>query len=116
MVIAIAAILAVSAILPAAAQAAYDRDVVVQVMRSNVQTLGQVRAALAKGDFYAAAEGFWKFAEGQNRIMQFTPPRAARRSGTVCWGNSWIPPFGVSAQRARGTPPRASRSSKNSRR
>ncbi len=78
MVIAIAAILAVSAILPAAAQAAYDRDVVVQVMRSNVQTLGQVRAALAKGDFYAAAEGFWKFAEGQNRIMQFTPPKGSK--------------------------------------
>lgn len=67
--------LALAVVSPLAAQAAYDRDVVIQVMRTNVQTLGQVRAALNKGDFFAAAEGFWKFAEGQNRIMKFTPPK-----------------------------------------
>ncbi len=74
----IVAALALTLALPAAAQSAYDRDVVVQVMRTNLQTLGQVRAALNKGDFYAAAEGFWKFAEGQNRIMQFTPPKGSK--------------------------------------
>lgn len=70
--------LALAAVSPLAAQAAYDRDVVIQVMRTNVQTLGQVRSALNKGDFFAAAEGFWKFAEGQNRIMKFTPPKGGK--------------------------------------
>lgn len=74
----IAAVFALALTLPAASQAAYDRDVVIQVMRTNLQTLGQVRAALNKGDFYAAAEGFWKFAEGQNRILQFTPPKGSK--------------------------------------
>lgn len=74
----IAVALALTLVLPAAAQAAYDRDVVIQVMRTNMQTLGQVRAALNKGDFYAAAEGFWKFAEGQNRILKFTPPKGSK--------------------------------------
>lgn len=65
-------------VLPVVAQASYDRDIVVQVMRANQQALGQVRAALNRGDFYAAAEGFWKFAEGQNRIMKFTPPKGSK--------------------------------------
>jgi len=69
------AFLALALVVPAAAQTAYNRDEVIQVMRTNQQTLGQVRAALNRGDFYAAAEGFWKFAEGQNRIMKFTPPK-----------------------------------------
>lgn len=69
------AFLALALVVPVAAQAAYNRDEVIQVMRTNQQTLGQVRAALNRGDFYAAAEGFWKFAEGQNRIMKFTPPK-----------------------------------------
>ncbi len=65
-------------VFPAAAQETYDKAVVVQVMRGNVATLGQVKAALNKGDFYAAAEGFWKFAEGQNKIMQYTPPKGSK--------------------------------------
>lgn len=64
--------------IPAVAQETYDKAVVVQVMRTNVATLGQVKAALNKGDFYAAAEGFWKFAEGQNKIMQYTPPKGSK--------------------------------------
>jgi hypothetical protein len=64
--------------IPAVAQETYDKAVVVQVMRTNVATLGQVKAALNKGDFYAAAEGFWKFAEGQNKIMQYTPPKGGK--------------------------------------
>lgn len=63
---------------PLAAQTNYDRDVVVQVMRENASTLGQVRAALNRGDFFAAASGFWKFAEGQNRIKAFTPPKGSK--------------------------------------
>ncbi len=77
-VLTVALILALTLALPAAAQTAYDRDVVVQVMRTNVQTLGQVRAALNKGDFFAAAEGFWKFAEGMNRIQKYTPPKGSK--------------------------------------
>ena len=72
------AFLAILAIFPAAGQTTYDRDTVIQVMRSNAQTLGQVKSALNKGDFFAAAEGFWKFAEGQNRIMKFTPPKGSK--------------------------------------
>ena len=64
--------------IPAVAQETYDKAVVVQVMRTNVATLGQVKSALNKGDFYAAAEGFWKFAEGQNKIMQYTPPKGSK--------------------------------------
>jgi hypothetical protein len=63
---------------PLAAQTTYDRAVVVQVMRDNASTLGQIRTALNRGDFFAAASGFWKFAEGQNRIMQFTPPKGSK--------------------------------------
>ncbi len=72
------AILALVSVVPAASQSAYDRDVVVQVMRTNVQTLGQVRGALNRGDFFAAAEGFWKFADGMNRIQKFTPPKGSK--------------------------------------
>lgn len=78
MMLALTLLLAITALLPAGAQTSYDRDVVIQVMRTNQQTLGQVRAALNRGDFYAAAEGFWKFAEGQNRIMKFTPPKGSK--------------------------------------
>jgi parvulin-like peptidyl-prolyl isomerase len=63
---------------PLAAQTTYDRAVVVQVMRDNASILGQVRTALNRGDFFAAATGFWRFAEGQNRIMQFTPPKGSK--------------------------------------
>lgn len=63
---------------PLAAQTTYDRAVVVQVMRDNASILGQVRTALNQGNFFAAASGFWKFAEGQNRIMQFTPPKGSK--------------------------------------
>jgi parvulin-like peptidyl-prolyl isomerase len=63
---------------PLAAQTTYDRAVVVQVMRDNATTLGQVRSALNRDDFFAAAAGFWKFAEGQNRIMQYTPPKGSK--------------------------------------
>jgi hypothetical protein len=65
-------------IAPLYAQATYDKAVVVQVMRTNGATLGQVKAALNKGDFFAAAEGFWKFAEGMNKIMQYTPPKGSK--------------------------------------
>jgi hypothetical protein len=61
-----------------AAQTMYDQAVVVQVMRANATLLGQVRTALNRADFFAAAEGFWKFAEGQNRIMKFTPPKGSK--------------------------------------
>ncbi|OHD81720.1 MAG: hypothetical protein A3J97_08750 [Spirochaetes bacterium RIFOXYC1_FULL_54_7] len=70
--------LAAAFVVPLAAQTTYDRAVVVQVMRDNASTLGQVRTALNKGDFFAAASGFWKFAEGMNRIMQFTPPKGSK--------------------------------------
>jgi hypothetical protein len=65
-------------VVPLAAQTTYDRAVVVQVMRDNVTILGQVRTALNQGNFFAAATGFWKFAEAQNRIMQFTPPKGSK--------------------------------------
>jgi hypothetical protein len=65
-------------VVPLAAQSTYDRAVVVQVMRDNAATLGQVRTALNKGDFFTAASGFWKFAEGQNRIKQYTPPKGSK--------------------------------------
>ena len=65
-------------VIPLAAQTTYDRAVVVQVMRDNATTLGQVRTALNRDDFFAAAAGFWKFAEGQNRIMQYTPPKGSK--------------------------------------
>jgi hypothetical protein len=71
-------VLASAFVVPLAAQTTYDRAVVVQVMRDNVTILGQVRTALNKGDFFAAASGFWKFAEGQNRIMQYTPPKGSK--------------------------------------
>lgn len=70
--------LVAAAVVPLAAQTGYDRAVVVQVMRDNASTLGQVRTALNRGDFFAAASGFWKFAEGQNRIKQFTPPKGSK--------------------------------------
>lgn len=70
--------LVVASVVPLAAQTGYDRAVVVQVMRDNASTLGQVRTALNRGDFFAAASGFWKFAEGQNRIKQFTPPKGSK--------------------------------------
>jgi hypothetical protein len=71
-------VVAVAFVVPVAAQTTYDRAVVVQVMRDNASILGQVRTALNRGDFFAAASGFWKFAEGQNRIMQFTPPKGSK--------------------------------------
>lgn len=72
------ALLAAAVAMPVSAQAVYDRDVVISVMRANYQSLGLVKSALSRGDFYAAAEGFWKFAEGQNRIMKFTPPKGSK--------------------------------------
>ena len=71
-------VLTVAFATPLAAQTTYDRAVVVQVMRDNASTLGQVRTALNQGNFFAAASGFWKFAEGQNRIMQYTPPKGSK--------------------------------------
>ena len=71
-------ILLFSSVLPLTAQSSYDRTVVVQVMRDNASILGQVRTALNKGDFFAAASGFWKFAEGQNRISAYTPPKGSK--------------------------------------
>jgi hypothetical protein len=58
-------------------QSAYDRDQVVKVMRQNQALLGQIRSAIGKADYFGAAQGFWKFAEGMESIRAMTPPKGS---------------------------------------
>jgi len=56
----------------------YDKDTVVKVMRQNVTLLGEIKAALGKGDFFAAGQAFWKFAENMESIRKFTPAKGSK--------------------------------------
>lgn len=75
-----------SVLVPLSAQT-YDRDAVVKVMRVNQVLLGEVKTALGKSDFFAAASGFWKFAEGNESIRKFTPPKGSKTEWDALLGD-----------------------------
>ena len=61
----------------------YESDTVVAVMRTNLSSMGALKSAVANGDFYGAAQAFMAFAEGSNKIKDFTPYRGTQAEWTA---------------------------------
>lgn len=59
------------------AWAEYNKDTVVMVMRTNYAKLGEIKAAAAKGDYFAAAGAFFEVAKGMHSIRDYTPYKGA---------------------------------------
>lgn len=55
--------------------AEYNRDTVVQVMRTNYAKLGEIKTAVAKGDYFTVAGAFFEIARGMHSIRDFTPKK-----------------------------------------
>ena len=56
----------------------YDRNAVVNVMRSNGTLLGEVQQAAKSGDFYRAAQKLMAIAENMKALDAYTPPRGSK--------------------------------------
>jgi hypothetical protein len=57
--------------------AEYDRDKVRQVMRDNVQLMGQASRAARSEDFVEAAQALMSLTNGMIEISAYTPPKGS---------------------------------------
>ncbi len=73
-------------LLPLAAFAEpYDKDVVVASMRANVARVGFIKSAVAKNDYFAAAQAFFDYASEAARMQKMDPPKNSREDWLRLW-------------------------------
>ncbi len=60
--------------------AEYDRNNVKNVMRANIQLMGNIGNAIEKEDFDAAAESLMELAQGMISIRDYSPNRGSQDS------------------------------------
>jgi hypothetical protein len=61
------------------ANAEYDREMVVSLMRSNGAAFGALNAAVESGDYFTAAEKLMELAKSSKKLQTVTPPRGSKK-------------------------------------
>jgi len=73
-------------LLPIAAFAEpYDKDVVVAAMRANVARVGFIKSAVAKNDYFAAAQAFFEYASEAAKMQTMDPPKNSKEDWLRLW-------------------------------
>ena len=67
--------------------AQYNKDLVVQKMRSNGTLFGQLNAAVGAGDFYTAALRFVDLAQNAKALEATDPPKGSKAEWARIYGD-----------------------------
>ena len=80
------AVLIILVMLPISAFAdPYDKDVVVAAMRGNVARVSFIKSAVAKNDYFAAAQAFFEYASEAVRMQTMDPPKNSKDDWLKLW-------------------------------
>ncbi len=63
----------------------YDKDVVVAAMRANVARVGFIKSAVAKNDYFSAAQAFFEYASEAARMQTMEPPKNSKENWLKLW-------------------------------
>ena len=80
------AVLVLLVLLPIATFAEpYDKNVVVAAMRANVARVGFIKTAVAKNDYFAAAQAFFEYASEAAKMQVMDPPKNSKEDWLKLW-------------------------------
>jgi len=71
----------------AAGADAYEKEVVVANMRANVARIGTIKAAVAEGNFLAAAHSFYEYGSEAALLHEMDPPKGSKEEWRKIWAD-----------------------------
>jgi hypothetical protein len=63
----------------------YDKAATVAAMRGNMARVGTIKAAVAAGDYFAAAQSFMEYATEASGMMKSDPPKGSKDDWIAIW-------------------------------
>jgi hypothetical protein len=65
----------------------YDHAAALVVMHGNLGRVQAIKAAIASGDFYGAAQAFFDFAKAADQMQKMDPPKGPKEDWMKVWAS-----------------------------